>query len=130
MTSRSVAARPTPGFQQRRVQCRHISDVDDQPRRAAPGNDMHPQCGPDTLPGFTELIAHRRAEDHARISDVHRCAGVLKTARIDFDLRFDCPYPSVPPATGRSALSVAKLGRNSAVKLDTCTIGSIPSSTA
>lgn len=106
MTSRSVAARPTPGFQQRRVQCRHISDVDDQPRRAAPGNDMHPQCGPDTLPGFTELIAHRRAEDHARISDVHRCAGVLKTARIDFDLRFGLSV-SIRP-TGNRQISAQR----------------------
>ncbi len=39
----------------------------------------------------------------------------------------DCPYPSRPTGAGRSAPSVAKLGRNSAVKLDTCTIRSIPS---
>ncbi len=46
-------------------------------------------------------------EDQDECSPVRR---VLKTARIDFDLRFSCPavHPS-HPATGRSALSVAKL---------------------
>ncbi len=54
----------------------------------SPGNRVNLQRRFDAFPGLTELVADRRTEDHAGVGDVHRRAGVLQTAGIDFDLRF------------------------------------------
>ena len=75
------------------MQCGDIANVDDQPCRVAPGNRVNLQCRLDALAGLTELVADGRTENHAGIGDVHRCAGILQTAGIDFDLSLGCSVP-------------------------------------
>ncbi len=87
VSARHIAAGPAARFEQRDVQGGQVTTVDDGPGRTATGDRAELQCGGDTLAGFAELVADRRAHDHTGIGDVHRRTGVLHSAGVDLDLR-------------------------------------------
>ena len=68
---------------------------------AAPRHTAHLEGCLHALGCLTELITRRWSQHHAGITDVHWCAGVLKTSRIRFDDGLGLAVPVGPADHGQ-----------------------------